>query len=100
MDIISEILETDRQAEEKLEEARNKRSELLKNAEIRAQEIKDKAKAEAEAYRRQRLESAGDAGEKGTDSPEDRRIEEFKALYEKEHGRWEKEIFDAVISGS
>lgn len=99
MDIISEILETDKLAEEKLEQALKQRSEMLADCEKQTEKIKADAKTRAENYRRELSEkSDSDAGAKETElkKSEEAKIKAFEELYEKNHEAWEKEIISSI----
>ena len=100
MDIISEILETDKLAEEKLEQALKKRSELLAECEKQTEKIKADAKTRTENYRKELSEKSGsDAGERESrlKESEKAKIEEFEELFKKNHEAWEKEIVSSII---
>ena len=98
MDIISEILETDRLAEEKLEQAKQKRSEMLAECEEQAEEILRKAKAEADSYRSSVLGPSGDAdAANALRAGERERLAALKEAYDKDHEAWENEIVAAII---
>ncbi|HCJ40443.1 hypothetical protein [uncultured Ruminococcus sp.] len=97
MDIISEILETDRLAEQKLEEAKEKRSSMLLECELEAAEIREDAKNKVEEYRRKKLEESG-AGTQDSQLKESGKAQ-LKALndaYDNNHEKWENDIVAAI----
>ena len=93
MDIISEILETDRLAEEKLEQAMQKRSEMLEECEKKVERIKENAKSEVELYRsflisEEELENC----ENELKQSEREQLDALVAAYEACHEDWENDI--------
>lgn len=96
MDIISEILETDRLAEEKLEQAKQKRSEMLAESESKAEQMISDAKARAEEYRSGLTSGEDDSAAKGLRESEQARLRELEEAYEKNHEAWEKDIVAAI----
>lgn len=99
MDIISEILETDRLAEEKLENARSERIRLLDDCEKQLAKIREEADKEIEEYKNKKLsDSESDTGERAAKLREDEKakIAAFEALYEKNHAQWEQDILKSV----
>ena len=98
MDIISEILETDRLAEEKLEQAMQKRSEMLEECEKKVERIKENAKSEVELYRsfliyEEELENC----ENELKQSEREQLDALVAAYEACHEDWENDIIAAII---
>ena len=98
MDIISEILETDRLAEEKLEQATQKRSEMLEECEKKVERIKENAKSEVELYRsflisEEELENC----ENELKQSEREQLDALVAAYEACHEDWENDIIAAII---
>lgn len=99
MDIISEILETDKLAEEKLEQALRQRSEMLAECEKKTEQIKKDAKIKAENYRKELSEisdSDADARASELKESEQAKIKGFEELYDKNHEAWEKEIISSI----
>ncbi|MBQ8967040.1 hypothetical protein [Ruminococcus sp.] len=97
MDIISEILETDRLAEEKLEQAMQKRSEMLAECEKQAEEIRESARKEAEDYRRKMLENDGaPAADSALKESEQAQLKALAEAYENDHEKWENDIVAAI----
>ena len=98
MDIISEILETDRLAEETLEQAMQKRSEMLEECEKKVERIKENAKSEVELYRsflisEEELENCENELKKS----EMEQLDALVAAYEACHEDWENDIIAAII---
>ena len=103
LDIISEILETDRLAEEKLEKARAERIRLLDECEKQLAKIREESEREIEDYKNKKLtESENDSGERSAKLREDEKakIAAFEALFEKNHAQWEQDIFKRVLQES
>lgn len=99
MDIISEILEADAQAEDQLVKARAERERLISECEGQIAKIKADAAAEAERYRNEALGNA-EADVKGSaDGEGEEAVKGFEALYLEKHAQWEDEIFKAVTEG-
>lgn len=99
MDIISELLETDRLAEEKLENARAERVRLLEECEKKLNEIREQSEREIEEYKSRKLsDSQNDTSARATKLKEDEKakIAAFEELYEKLHDQWEQEIIKSV----
>lgn len=95
MDMISEILETDRLAEEKLEAAMQRRSELLAECQKQTEQLINDAKAKAESYRSSLPEEGGEASAELKKSEQDK-LRELSEAYEKNHETWENDIFAAI----
>lgn len=96
MDIISEILETDRLAEEKLEAAMQRRNEMLEESQRRAEQIKSDAKVQAEEYRKSLTDGDGENDAGGLKEKEQASLKELAEAYEKNHETWEDEIVAAI----
>ena len=97
MDIISEILETDRLAEEKLEQAMQKRSEMLEACTAKAEEIRSSARAQAEEYRKSKL-GADNAADISSElkAGEQAQLKALAESYDKNHEAWENDIVAAI----
>ncbi|MBO4866830.1 MAG: hypothetical protein J5582_09785 [Ruminococcus sp.] len=97
MDIISEILETDRLAEEKLEQAMQKRSEMLKECERKVERIHENAESEADLYRAFLIseEDMSNCENELRQSEKDQ-LDALVAAYELKHEDWENDIFAAI----
>lgn len=97
MDIISEILETDRLAEEKLEQALQKRSEMLEECEKKVERIHENAKSEAELYRDFLFaDNDIDSCENELKQSEREHLDALVEAYERCHEEWEQEIIAAI----
>jgi len=97
LDIISEILETDRLAEEKLEAAMEKRGEMELSCDFEVGEIRMRAEAEAEEYRRKKLEECGAANNAGAlKESEQAQLKALSEAFEKNHEKWENDIVAAI----
>lgn len=97
LDIISEILETDRLAEEKLEQAMQKRNEMLATCQLEIDLIRLDAEEDANNYREKKLgvTDAADA-DKALKKAEEAQLKALADAYEKNHEAWEKEIVAAI----
>ncbi|SFC55064.1 hypothetical protein [Ruminococcus albus] len=97
MDIISEILETDRLAEEKLEQAMQKRSEMLEECEKKVERIHENAESEADLYRAFLMseEDMSNCENELRESEKDQ-LDALVAAYELKHEDWENDIFAAI----
>ena len=97
MDIISEILETDRLAEEKLEQAMQKRSEMLEECEKKVERIHENAESEADLYRAFLMseEDMRNCENELRESEKDQ-LDALVAAYELKHEDWENDIFAAI----
>ena len=100
MDMIAEILQTDKAAAGKLEKADMESGELLERTVKEAQE-KENALKEAEAYKTQKAkevtERINTESEKIT-SAQNEKTTVLDKIFEEKHTQWEKEIFDNIIS--
>ena len=101
MDMIAEILQTDKAAAGKLEKADMESGELLERTVKEAQELKENALKEAEAYKTQKAkevtERINTESEKIT-SAQNEKTTVLDKIFEEKHTQWENEIFDNIIS--
>ena len=99
MDMIAEILQTDKAAAGKLEKADMESGELLERTVKEAQELKENALKEAEAYKAQKAKEVTERinTEKIT-SAQNEKTTVLDKIFEEKHTQWEKEIFDNIIS--
>lgn len=99
--IITSILEIEQNAQKRLEEARQKKDEMIAEAEAEKEKIiGEKIKEAEDRIRRIGLDEKRKTDEKLAEI-EQRKNDEIKRLdgiYEKNHAEWEKDIFDAVIA--
>ena len=97
LDIISEILETDRLAEDKLEQARQKRSQMLEECEKQTEQILTDARREAEEYRSGLMKKDdSESAETELKNSEKKQLAALAEAYEKNHEKWEEEIVAAI----
>ncbi len=97
MDIISEILETDRLAEEKLEQAKQERSRMLADCEKAVKRIHDNAESEAGLYRDFLFgEDTSKETAKVLKESEKEQLDALVEAYERCHEEWETEIIAAI----
>ncbi|MBR6044857.1 MAG: hypothetical protein IKP47_04395 [Ruminococcus sp.] len=101
MDIIAEILETDRLAEESLAEAGKKCRELIESAENRRRELEasvsgstEKLTAEAE----QRCAEKRDAALAAAESGRNAEIEKLEQVFDRSREAWAQQIFERIVS--
>mgnify|MGYP007120296305 FL=1 len=101
MDMIAEILQTDKAAAGKLEKADLDSGELLERTVNEAQELKDTALKDAAAYKAQKAkegtERINTESEKIT-SAQNEKTTVLDKIFEEKHTQWENEIFDNIIS--
>lgn len=99
LDIIAEILETDRIAEEKLSSAQSQKTEIINQSENEISALKEKAEkdfsqycnkkhGEISAVTEEKVQAVRDSAEK--------KQKEFDKLYWENHKKWETEIFEKL----
>ena len=101
MDIISEILETDRLADEKIKKAHEKQAEFEEKTQSEIQLCKQDAKERIESYRQkiqQRSKSESDGLIAKINKEEQEKIAKIDELYNNKHKKWEKAIYEKVIA--
>ena len=101
MDMIAEILQTDKAASGKLEKADMESGELLERTVKEAQELKENALKEAEAYKTQKAKEVTERIKNESEKINAAQNEKTAALdkiFEEKHTQWENEIFDNIIS--
>lgn len=99
MDIISEILDIDRLAEEQLENARAERLRLLSDCEAQIAAIGEEARKKIEEHKADASETAEkSAAQRLRELDESGKAETERLLrsYEENHEKWEREILDAL----
>lgn len=102
MDIISEILETDKLADEKIVKAHEKQAQLEQQTDEEIERFKQEAKDRIEAYRKKtesRTKSESDGQIARITKNEQEKIAKIDELYANKHKKWEKVIFEKVLSG-
>ena len=101
MDIIAEILETDRLAEEKLAEAERKRAAMLENVRSEQERFDNIAREDSASYAAA-LEAENnsriDRELEELDARKQKEFSELEAVFEKNSGRWADEIFSRIIA--
>lgn len=101
MDIISEILETDKLADEKIIKAHEKQAELEQQTQAEIERFKAQAQERIESYRKKtesRTKSEIDGQIAKIAKDEQERIEKIDELYAAKHKKWEKAIYEKVIA--
>ena len=99
MDIITEILETDKAASERLEQAQTESGELIEKTQAEQAALKEDALREAEEYNAQKAAEVDARIKAETDKiaeSESRQINALEDIYNAHHKEWEDEIFSAV----
>ena len=103
MDIISEILETDRLADEKIIKAHEKQAELEQQTQAEIERFKAQTQERIESYRKKtesRTKSESDGQIARIAKDEQERIKKIDELYSAMHKNWEKTIYEKVIANS
>ena len=103
MDIISEILETDRLADEKIIKAHEKQAELEAQTQSEIERFKTETQERIESYRKtveSRTNSEVDGQIARIAKDEQERIKKIDELYAAMHKNWEKAIYEKVIANS
>lgn len=102
MNIISEILETDRLADEKIIKAHEKKAELEQQTQAEIERFKQETKDKIEAYQKkmdQRTKSESDGQIAKINKDEKEKIARIDELYAAKHKKWEKAIYEKVLAG-
>lgn len=100
MDIISEILNTDKLAEDKLKAAEAEKQNIIAEAEKAEENMRAEADSLVREYAADKRKSSDEdiakkLGEINSDA--DGRITALDSVYEQKHSVWEQEIFDRII---
>ncbi len=101
MDIIAEILDADRLAEEALVKAEQDKAEMLKKAEETCRLSDEQARQQLLDYRKEREAALDAETEKRLKEIDENTEQEKKALdaaFEKAHKSWEDEIFSRLTA--
>lgn len=101
MDLISEILETDRLADEKIKNAHRDRSQLESQTQDEINRIKQEASDTVEAYRKkidEQTRSELDKQLAQIDSNEKDKLDKLDGLYAQKHEQWENAICERIIA--
>ena len=101
MDMIAEILQTDKAAAGKLEKADMESGELLERTIKEAQKLKENALKEVEAYKTQKAEEVTErinAESEKITAAQNEKTAALDKIFEEKHAQWENEIFENIIS--
>lgn len=101
MDIIAEILEAERIADEKLRAAEAKSRQLLKECEEYNRKLKEQSVKNIEHYSADKNAEADReiaAEAKQIKVTEQKKIDELDNIYEQNHVKWEEEITQKVVA--
>ncbi len=102
MDIISEILETDRLADEKIIAAHRRQAELEQKTDSEIASMRSEVEEKAQAYKKKlesRTKAETDAQLSKAEKEEQEKIAKIDDLYASKHKKWEKVITEKIISG-
>ena len=100
-DLISQILDLDRRAEQRIKDALAQSEEKKAECARRQEDIDQSVTEKVNAYSEQLRASTDKAVESETlkiRTLRKGRLKELDAVYEREHERWEQEIFSAVVN--
>ncbi|MBO5575613.1 MAG: hypothetical protein J5956_04870 [Ruminococcus sp.] len=101
MDIISEILETDRLAEEKIKKAYEQKAQLEQQTDEQIQQLKKDAVEKTKSIREKlslRTKAEIQEQTEKAEKEEKERIARLDELYSTKHRKWEKAICEKIIS--
>ena len=99
--IITEIIELDRQADIKIENARKKSEEIIESAKKEAIDIYNQSVERSKQYSEKVEAVEKKAAELRIDEltkKKDKKISEYDALYNEKHTEWADEIFDRIVN--
>ena len=99
-DLISQILDLDRRAEERINDAIAQSEEKKAECARRQEEIEQSVAEKVSVYSEQLRASTDKSIEAETlkiRTQQKGKLKELDAVYEREHERWEQEIFNAVV---
>lgn len=101
MDMIAEILQTDKAAAGKLEKADMESTQLLEQTVKEINELKENASCDAEVYKNEKArevtERINAESEKIT-AAQNEKTAALDKIFDEKHTQWENEIFDSIIS--
>ena len=103
MDIISEILETDKLADEKIIKAHERQAELEKKTDEEIAAMKQEADEKVSAYRAKletRTRTETDTQLSKSAEEEQEKINKLDELYAAKHNEWEKAIIERILTSS
>lgn len=101
MDIIAEILNAEKMAEEKLREAEEKSADLLKQCEQEGVKLKEESAENIKEYECLKNNKANEeilSAESEINAEEQKKIAELDKIYNGNHEKWENEITDRILS--
>ena len=101
MDIISEILNAEKLAEDKLRAAEEKSRQLLEDCENESNRLKEKSLEKINAYRaKQNADADAKISETENDikNNEQIKIDKLNKIYEQNHEKWVSEITNRIIT--
>lgn len=102
MDIISEILETDKLAEDKIRDAYKQQQDIEQKTTDEISQLDKQLSEKTERYREKALCKCNDEIDKQTQKlikEENERKDKIDELYRTKHKEWEKTITERIISG-
>lgn len=101
MDIIAEILNAEKAAEEKLREAEERSAQLLKKCEEESSGLKEKSEENIKEYERLKNSEADKkigAIESEIKAQEQIKINNLDNIYNENHEKWEKDIENRILA--
>ena len=100
-DLINKILDIDKQAQEKINQANKKKIEILRTYEVKNQDLTN----ELDLVEKEKLNNVYEVENqfaqeriKSADEQKQKTLAEFEDIYKQNHEKWEKEIFDNVVA--
>lgn len=101
MDIISEILNAEKLAEDKLKAAEEKSRQLLEDCENESNRLKEQSLEKINAYRAKQNDEADtkiSEAENDIKNNEQIKIDKLNKIYEQNHEKWVNEITNKIIT--
>lgn len=102
MDVIAEILNTEKMAEEKLKLAEEESARLLEECEKESRQIEEASAENIKSYKLSKQAQADKeimSAEDVIKAEEKKKIDELDSIYDNNHEKWENDIVDRIISG-
>lgn len=103
MDIISEILNTDKLAEDKLKAAEAEKQNIIAEAKNTEEKMRAEADRLVQEYAADKQKKVGEDIDRKLDEinkDADGKVAALDSLYEQKHFGWEQDIFDRIIGAS
>ncbi len=100
MDIICEILDTDKIAEEKIQSARIQSEQILQSADEKADDMKKQADDEIANHKQEKhndVDKRISENAKQFNKQCDMKISSFDGIYQQNHEAWENDIVKRII---